>query len=53
MENAYASTTSEVLKNFQVTEAQGLSGAQVSANRQKYGRNGMGQFALRHRLYMC
>jgi Ca2+ transporting ATPase len=40
MENAFAKSTSEVLKFFQVSEAHGLTEAQVSASREKHGRNG-------------
>lgn len=39
MENAYAKSTSEVLKFFSVSEAQGLSDSQVKASREKHGRN--------------
>lgn len=46
MENAFAQSTSEVLKFFSVSEAQGLTEEQVQAYRQKYGRNGE-QYPLR------
>ncbi|PVH78873.1 calcium ATPase [Cadophora sp. DSE1049] len=39
MENAYAKSTSEVLKFFSVSEAQGLLESQVRASREKHGRN--------------
>jgi len=40
MEDAYAQSTSEVLKFFSVSETQGLTEAQVQSYREKYGRNG-------------
>ena len=40
MENAFAKSTSEVLKHFAVVETQGLTTAQVAAAREKHGRNG-------------
>lgn len=39
MENAYAKSTVQILKEFSVAEAQGLSTSQVTASRDKYGRN--------------
>jgi len=45
MENAFAKSTGEVLKFFSVSEAQGLTDAQVTASREKYGRNGAIVFA--------
>jgi Ca2+ transporting ATPase len=39
MEQAYTRETSEVLKYFNVTEAAGLSSAQVAEARNKYGSN--------------
>ncbi|KAL2072833.1 hypothetical protein VTL71DRAFT_12176 [Oculimacula yallundae] len=39
MENAYSKSTSEVLKFFSVSEAQGLSESQIQASREKHGRN--------------
>ncbi|KAH7363853.1 hypothetical protein BKA65DRAFT_489789 [Rhexocercosporidium sp. MPI-PUGE-AT-0058] len=39
MENAYAKSTSEVLKFFSVSETQGLSESQIQASREKHGRN--------------
>ncbi|KAF2200031.1 calcium ATPase [Delitschia confertaspora ATCC 74209] len=41
MDNAYNKTTGEALKHFQVTEQNGLSEQQVSAQRQKYGKNAL------------
>jgi Ca2+ transporting ATPase len=41
MENAFAKSTSEVLKFFGVSETHGLTAAQVKASREKHGRNGM------------
>lgn len=41
MENAYAKSTSEVLKFFSVSETLGLTETQVKASREKHGRNGM------------
>ena len=43
MDNAYIKTPGEALKHFQATEEQGLSEQQVSAARQKYGKNGTQQ----------
>ncbi|PMD24954.1 calcium ATPase [Hyaloscypha hepaticicola] len=43
MENAFAQSTSEVLKFFSVSEAQGLTEAQVQAYRHKYGRNAIAE----------
>ena len=40
MEDAYAKTTEEVLKSFNVSESLGLSQDEVKQNRQKYGPNG-------------
>lgn len=40
MENAFTKTTSEVLKHFSVSESKGLTEAQISASREKFGRNG-------------
>jgi magnesium-transporting ATPase (P-type) len=40
MENAFAKSTSEVLEFFSVSEARGLTEAQVRASREKYGSNG-------------
>ena len=40
MEAAYLSTPEEALKYFQVTEQNGLTGAQVQDALKKYGRNG-------------
>ena len=47
MENAFAQSTSEVLKFFSVSEAQGLTDAQVQASREKFGRNGKPKTTLR------
>lgn len=41
MENAYAKSTSEVLKFFSVSESQGLSESQIQASREQHGRNCM------------
>jgi P-type Ca2+ transporter type 2A len=41
MENAFLSSTSEVLKHFEVTEKAGLSSVQVAKSRQKYGSNSL------------
>jgi Ca2+ transporting ATPase len=41
MENAFLSSTSEVLKHFQVSETAGLSSVQVAKSRQKYGSNSL------------
>ena len=41
MENAFVSSTAEVLKQFRVTEEVGLSGVQVAESREKYGRNSL------------
>jgi magnesium-transporting ATPase (P-type) len=46
MENAFAKSTSEVLKFFSVSETQGLTEAQVKESRDKHGRNG-------RQLYCC
>ncbi|CAD6440499.1 2f471b82-e0f9-4379-a4b0-09d341dbbaf7 [Sclerotinia trifoliorum] len=43
MDSAYAQSTSEVLKNFSVSESQGLTDAQVIASREKYGRNAIAE----------
>ncbi|TVY38963.1 Calcium-transporting ATPase sarcoplasmic/endoplasmic reticulum type [Lachnellula subtilissima] len=43
MENAFAQTTSKVLKHFSVSETQGLTNAQVEASREKYGRNAIAE----------
>ena len=40
MEQAFLSSPSQVLKRFHVAEDKGLSSRQVSASREKYGRNG-------------
>jgi hypothetical protein len=40
MDNAYIKSPEEALKHFQATEEQGLSEQQVTAFRQKYGKNG-------------
>ena len=40
MEDAYAKTSEEVLKNFSVSESLGLSQEDVKRSRQKYGPNG-------------
>lgn len=40
MENAFAKSTSEVLKHFSVSETQGLTEAQLNASRERHGRNG-------------
>jgi hypothetical protein len=40
MENAFSKTTEEVLKHFSVDETIGLSEAQITASREKHGRNG-------------
>jgi Ca2+ transporting ATPase len=54
MENAFAKSTSEVLKFFGVSETQGLTAVQVKASREKHGRNGMYSlvftFHSRHQL---
>jgi magnesium-transporting ATPase (P-type) len=47
MENAFARSTSEVLKHFGVSETQGLTDAQVQSSREKYGRNGKQKITLR------
>ncbi|KAK6587475.1 hypothetical protein PZA11_000765 [Diplocarpon coronariae] len=39
MDNAYAQSTAEVLDFFSVSETQGLTESQVTASREKYGRN--------------
>lgn len=41
MENAFLSSTAEVLKHFEVTETAGLSSAQVASARRKYGSNSL------------
>jgi Ca2+ transporting ATPase len=40
MENAYARSTTEILKHFSVTEQEGLPDIQIEAAKEKYGRNG-------------
>lgn len=40
MEQSYTKSTSEVLKQFDVTERQGLSPQRVEDNRKRYGKNG-------------
>lgn len=40
MDDAYAHSTDEVLKQFTVTEKLGLSLEQVKKNKEKYGLNG-------------
>ncbi|TGO65112.1 hypothetical protein BCON_0004g01130 [Botryotinia convoluta] len=39
MDSAYSQSTSEVLDHFSVSEAQGLTDAQITASREKHGRN--------------
>ncbi|KAL4776262.1 hypothetical protein BDW60DRAFT_175835 [Aspergillus nidulans var. acristatus] len=43
MEQSYTLTPAEVLKHFDVTERSGLSSAQVSQSRQKYGPNALAE----------
>ncbi|PSS27729.1 hypothetical protein M430DRAFT_46799 [Amorphotheca resinae ATCC 22711] len=43
MENAFAKSTSEVLEFFSVSEARGLTEAQVRASREKYGSNAIAE----------
>lgn len=43
MENAYACSTVEVLKNFSVVESEGLSEAQVKRSIEKYGTNAIAE----------
>jgi len=43
MENAFLLSTAEVLKHFEVTEAEGLSNAQAASSRQKYGSNSLAE----------
>jgi P-type Ca2+ transporter type 2A len=40
MDQAFLSSPAQVLKNFKVVEQTGLSSKQVSASREKHGRNG-------------
>lgn len=40
MDSAYSQSTSEVLAYFSVSESQGLTDAQITASREKHGRNG-------------
>jgi Ca2+ transporting ATPase len=44
MENAFAKSTSEVLKHFSVSETQGLTDVQVNVSRERHGRNGKVSF---------
>ena len=44
MEDAYARTTIEVLKGFEVSESHGLSADQVLVSRKKHGSNGRWRF---------
>lgn len=46
MDNAFARPTGEVLSHFSVTEAKGLSAAQVEQMRTKYGSNGMYELTI-------
>ena len=41
MENAFLSSTAEVLKRFEVSEQAGLSSKQVANSREKYGSNSL------------
>lgn len=41
MDDAFLKSTGEILKYFQVTEAQGLSSTQLVTSRSKYGPNGI------------
>lgn len=45
MENAYTKSPAQVLKHFQVSQASGLSDAQVARQRAEHGRNGPSQTA--------
>jgi len=41
MDNSFSKTSEEVLKNFNVTIANGLNSKQVKENTEKYGKNGI------------
>jgi Ca2+ transporting ATPase len=47
MQDAFNKSTSEVLRFYEVSEAEGLTAAQVKASKEKYGSNGR-QYSLRH-----
>ncbi|TEY78369.1 hypothetical protein BOTCAL_0049g00090 [Botryotinia calthae] len=43
MDSAYSQSTSEVLDHFSVSESQGLTDAQITASREKHGRNAIAE----------
>lgn len=51
MEDAYAKTSEEVLKYFNVSENLGLSQEEVKRNKKKYGPNGKKTMLFKHDKY--